>query len=155
MQLATKLCDEAFDGALRFDAQGELAYLLYDRGTPLVHLFSDSWPVDPVEHAWPTWAAKVGVTASVEERRMCLSAVSYRRELADFSFVVTSGSGSGDALVVESVLSAVTGRNHGHGTMMVIYTSAPIFRFLSWMMNGLVAFFDERDRSRRWKYLVG
>lgn len=153
IQLTSKLINDKFDGALRFEYHGELAFLLLDQGRPLLHMFSGGWPTNPQEHSWPTWVADLGVTACVDERRVVLSAISYRRELASFEFSVKiPKSGPGGATLTPAEGAASAGR--GHDTMTVIYGSAPMFNFLSWMIEKLPEFFAERDRTKKWKYLA-
>ena len=149
VQLVGKLMREGFDGVLRFALDDQLALLLFDQGTPLLQLFSASWPRDPKHHPWPTWVSDHGVTARVDEQRLVLSALTYRRELASCAFAI-SGHGT------ERVEIAPEERgDRGQTTMNVIYASAPMFRFLTWMMNELPQFFAERERTRKWKYLAG
>ncbi|MEM9487487.1 MAG: serine/threonine-protein kinase [Myxococcota bacterium] len=164
VQLVGKLIREEYSGAVRFERHGQLAYLLIEHGRPLLHLFSDGWPIDPRQQAWPSWVAQIGVTACVMDRRVVLSALSYRRELAEFQFILDPAGAAGaasssttQAAAALDIRPADDGQapaGRGRGTVTAVYASAPLYRFLVWMIGQLPRYIAERDRSKAWKYLV-
>lgn len=172
-QMVGKLINDKFSGVVKFQRGAALAYLLIERGVPLIHLFSADWLEQPAQHPWPGWIAQAGVTASIEEHRVVLSSVSYHRELKDYTFSVKALPPDKDALKSNSDLrrtksvssSVITGgyelvpnneattRLSG-SALTQIYMSDPMYAFLHWMGRDLPVFFAERERVKRWKYLV-
>lgn len=174
-QMVNKLMTEQFSGVVRFQRGSALAYLLIESGAPLVHLFSTGWPADPLSRAWHTWIAQAGVTVSIEDHRVLLSSLSYHRELASKAFDVVplmQQDSQVNTSDLNARLRATTTSSHlgisgfdvtpvveqgttlSDSTLQQIYMSDPMYFFLHWMGREMPSYFAQRERVKRWKYLV-
>lgn len=175
--LAEKLAVEKFDGVLRLrrhmdDGPDVFGCVLFVNGETALTFFSEGWDGYPVDESWSRWVSTVPLAASLEERTWHPALLSFRRELADFELAVSpSGQGPSGKLasglrvlqrlsktaspVATSFRVAATG---SRATAAMAHAEAlvaqdPAHRFLCWALETLPAYFAERERSNRWKYL--
>ncbi|HET9209114.1 MAG TPA: serine/threonine-protein kinase, partial [Thermoanaerobaculia bacterium] len=89
--LAGKLLEERFDGALRLRRSDALGTVVFDRGRPVLSLFSKGWDGVPVERPWDEWVSGLALRADVEERRQVPCFLSFQRELRNTELDVSRG----------------------------------------------------------------
>ena len=130
--LAGKLLEEKFDGAFRLKRKEAMGTIVLDQGRPVLSLYSKGWDGVPVERPWDEWVSGLSLRADVEERRQVPLFLSYQRELRNAALDVSRGVPPATGLLADD----------------------PIHRFLRWSLADLPAFFRERDRAAKWKYLV-
>lgn len=172
--LATRLAEEKFDGILRIERAGASGFVFFDEGRTVLTIFSDGWDDLPVSTTWERWMSQVPLNASLEEKVWIPAHLSYRKELKDFWFdVAESTSVSVGARIKQTFLKKTAHLKAPAGAtpsrlrpvmrlsapddvaaMEAFYSGDPIYRFLDWALEELPAYFDERDRTSRWKYLV-
>lgn len=173
--LAHRLCHEHFEGILRVERHDSSAFVFFDHGSPILAIYSHGWEDYPVTTPWETWMSQVHTHASLEEKVWIPAQLSYRKELKDFAFDVTAPAATSAGARLkqtflkktkslppidpQSVVSRLTPvqRPAAPGdlaAMQSFYSGDPTYRFLSWAIDELPAYFQERDRSSRWKYLV-
>jgi hypothetical protein len=139
--LGGKLREEGFDGVLRLrrNGSGAVGRILFCAGSPVLTVLDDAdrgWDGVPAERPWEEWISGVAVLADVEESRPRPGFLSFRRELrnADISDIVDC---AGPDAAAPALLAG-----------------DPAYRFLRWAVAELPAFFRERDKTARWKYLA-
>jgi len=142
----------------------------------VLSLFSDGWEDFPVTTTWESWMSRAPISASLEDKVWIPAQLSFRKELKDFGFWVSAPAASASAVarVRQSFLrktsalapdqrrsdsSRLTPVNRPSdpgdvAAMESFYSGDPAFRFLNWALEELPAYFQERDRQSRWKYLV-
>jgi len=168
-QLVDRLCDDGFDGTVRFETDSDLGYILIDRGERLIDLFSSGWTPDPTEKHWREWVGNRSVVAHVERRRTSLPSVTYRRELRDLSLDVTpasegteidsSDSGTQTSLrhstwIVRPSEPDISNEGRNSTVWRDLYSSDPHYQLLNWILEELPAYLAERGRFDHWKYLA-
>ncbi len=172
--LATRLADESFDGVLRLTRGAASGYLFFDRGSVSLSLFSEGWDDLPVTTTWESWMSRVCINASLEEKVWIPANLSYRKELKDFGFWVSAGgSSTAGSRIRQSFLRKTASLAPADGppakrlsavvkppspeeaaAMEAFYSGDPTYKFLAWAIDELPVYFQERDRSSKWKYLV-
>jgi serine/threonine protein kinase len=173
--LSRKLEDERFDGLLRLSKDGATGFVFFDKGRTVLSIFSEGWGGYPVDQSWESWASRASLRACLEERTWNPAFFSYRRELRDFAFRVrptgdvakkgktTSGLKilqqlRGNTARPESVWHLTpdkkAGTPGGDAALEGLYSQDPIYRFMRWGLDELPAYFRERERSNKWKYLA-
>jgi hypothetical protein len=173
--LAGRIADERFDGVLRIERSGATGFIFFDAGAPVLSLFSDGWDDFPVTTTWESWMSRAPISGSLEEKVWIPAQLSYRKELKDFGFhVAAPAASSAGARLKQTFLRKTASlqapsraaasarltpvsRPSAPGdvaAMEAFYSGDPAYRFLEWALEELPAYFQERDRSSRWKYLV-
>jgi hypothetical protein len=171
--LAERLAQEKFEGVLRLDRGGPNAFLFFDAGAPALALFSHGWEDLPVATTWANWMSRVPIQASLEEKVWIPAHLSYRKELKDFGFYVAPPpEASAGARLKQAFLKKTAGLPSPNqpaarltpvarpatpddiAAMENFYRGDPAYRFLEWALAELPAYFQERDRTAKWKYLV-
>jgi hypothetical protein len=131
--LAGKLLEEGFAGALRLRRSDDaLGTVVFEGGRPVLSLFSKGWDGVPVERPWDEWVSGLALRADIEERRQVPCFLSFQRELRNAELDLSRGVPPAAGLLAED----------------------PVHRFLRWSLADLAAFFRERDRTAKWKYLI-
>ena len=161
-RLAQKLGEEAFDGVMRLEEGGEEGLLLFRRGKILLEIFSLAFSQRLEQGPWTSRVSSSSIVASVETQRVVLPAISFRRELRDVEFTIapaddarettSRGVGSPSARPQRARITPSVSRR-GQSTIEHLMASAPACRVLSWLLD-CPAFFAERNRAARWKYLT-
>ncbi len=157
--LGAKLREEGFEGALRLRRRrptGEAAgVILFCGGSPAVAVFDDGWNDVPVDRPWEEWISGVALHADVEESHAVPGFLSFRRELRNITVDVAPGperrAGASQRLPAAVLL---TPAKPASAADPVLLAEDPIYRFLRWALTELPAFFRERDKTARWKYLA-
>ncbi|HEX3528557.1 MAG TPA: serine/threonine-protein kinase [Thermoanaerobaculia bacterium] len=157
--LGAKLREEGFEGALRLRRRrpaGEAAgIILFCGGSPAVAVFDDGWDDVPVDRPWEDWVSGVALHADVEESHAVPGFLSFRRELRNVTVDVAPGPErrAGASLRLPTAV-LLTPAKPASGADPVLLAEDPIYRFLRWALTELPAFFRERDKMARWKYLA-
>jgi serine/threonine protein kinase len=173
--LAARLSEEKFEGVLRLGRDDATGFIFFDAGAPVLSLFSDGWDDFPVTTTWESWMSRAPIDASLEEKVWIPAQLSYRKELKDFGFLVAEPTGSTAASRLKQTFLKKTSSLQAAAAapattrltpvmrpsapddiaaMQAFYSGDPAYRFLEWALEDLPAYFQERDRSARWKYLV-
>jgi predicted Ser/Thr protein kinase len=134
--LGGKLRDEEFDGVLRLRRNGGTGCVLFCAGSPALTFYTDGWDGLPVDRPWEELVSGVPLSADLEESHAVPGFLSFRRELRDAEIAVASGAPA------------------PRGGASPLLAQDPVYRFLSWALDGLPRFFREREKTARWKYLV-
>lgn len=174
--LANRLEEEEFAGILQLDRQGATGLIFFDQGKTILSLYSDGWEDLPIGTTWESWMSKVPLAATLLEKVWIPAHLSYRKELRDFAFAVAEPVRVGGAnRLKQTLLRKTAGLGDSTGStsgasrlkpqmqtmspddvaaMESFYTGDPVYRFLAWAVENLPAYFEERGRTSRWKYLV-
>lgn len=177
--LSKKLEGEHFDGVLTLARGESTGAIFFDQGKPSLSMFSEGWDDLPVSTTWESWASRKSLRAALLEKVWKPAHLSYRRELRDFGFWVAAPQDESKRdklkqvfirkttnLTDESIggVRPSTGRltpvrrpdDSGDLTALKsFYQSDPAYRFLTWALDELPAYFQERGRTASWKYLAG
>jgi len=157
--LGVKLREEGFEGALRLRRRrpaGEAAgIILFCGGSPAVAVFDDGWDDVPVDRPWEEWVSGVALHADVEESHAVPGFLSFRRELRNVTVDVAPGPEprAGASLRMPTAV-LLTPAKPASAADPLLLAEDPIYRFLRWSLTELPAFFRERDKTARWKYLA-
>ena len=170
---AARLAEEKFDGILRLERAGAVGYVLIDQGQTALSIFSDGWENLPIDSTWERWMSEVPISGTLEEKVWMPAHLSYRKELKDFWFDVAEQAASSAGSKLKQAFLKKTANLKAQGekasrlqpvmrlsapddvaAMEAFYSGAPIYRFLDWAIDELPAYFEERGRAARWKYLV-
>ncbi len=173
--MVQKLKEEGFDGLLRLQRGAASGWIFFDRGQDVLSLYSGGWDGVPLDQSWQRWVSKHNVRASIEEKAQIPLGLWYRKALRNFVCNVEPVEVSGDALdggkKPGSTITRIfqTPRSTASGSLLLRvspakdegqpegvdthYEQDPIFRFLSWSLDELPRFLEERERISRWKYL--
>ncbi|HQR39493.1 MAG TPA: serine/threonine-protein kinase [Blastocatellia bacterium] len=169
--LAARFREEQFDGYLKLHRGDATAYIFFDKGNTGLTLFTDGWEDIPVTTTWESWVSKVSLTGMVGEKVWRPAQLSYRRELRDFELSVAPPVDSSSGAKIRQTFLRKTSHLEESGrtdritslrtpadpvdvsAIEAFYAGDPIYQFLEWAIEELPAFFQERDRSAKWKYL--
>ena len=178
-QMAQKLADDNFTGAIRLHQGPEQALLLYAGGDNLLNVFTRGLGEAPLGTSWQGWIRGKELRADVEDQRVVLPLFTYRQELRDFALEVepfdlepSSGGGQkasmlGSAVNRESLRASLSSQLdmrirpageaglRGTATMNGILSNDPSLQFLRFLITELPLIFQERTRNPRkhWKYI--
>lgn len=167
-RLAEKLNRESFTGIVRLRNGAPEAAVLYVTGQAVTTIYSAGWDGVAVTTRWAEWASRLAVTVSVEARSSEPLYCSYKSLLAGRRLVVAAPRevrGTQSVLRRESRdlsrgarVSAVpcmeAGRSRCREASGDFIAGDPIVRFLEWSLSELPAYFRERERVARWRYLA-
>ncbi|MEM7050448.1 MAG: serine/threonine-protein kinase [Acidobacteriota bacterium] len=137
--LGDKLARESFDGILRLEGEPGLGWVLMSAGRATLRLFTSGWQGLPVERPWRELVSALPVRVRVDAARVEPAYRSYQRGLRDFGL-----------------------RRQDDGSLLPEATPPrdlpveqdPAYRALRWALGEAPAFFRERERAERWKYLI-
>lgn len=177
--LSKKLETEQFDGVLTLERGEARGSIFFDQGKPSLSMFSDGWDDLPISNTWESWASRESLRGALLEKVWKPAHLSYRRELRDFGFWVAapedetkrdklkqvfirktsnlSEESIGGVRASSSRLTPVR-RPDDSGdlkAMISFFQSDPAYKFLTWALDELPAYFQERGRTNTWKYLAG
>ncbi|MFN7962005.1 MAG: serine/threonine-protein kinase [Thermoanaerobaculia bacterium] len=153
--LARRLCQEGFAGFLELATGTSWGRVLLAGGRSPLRLFGGDWQGLPLDRPWPELVAALPLKARVLEAQERHLSLSYRRLFPGFEVLTQRGTGTGAAadpvLVPQPSSSAHRGARE---TSPLALEKAPAYRLLGWLLSDGGAFFRERDRAAKWKYLV-
>ncbi|MFP4600753.1 MAG: serine/threonine-protein kinase [Persicimonas sp.] len=163
-RLADRLQNDSFDGVIHLEGDEQLAYLMMHNGEPVLEVFSQGWPADPLTAPWQSWIGDHKVIAHVEERRTMLPAVTYMRELRDLELEVvdepdaqqpeqTAGGGLAHRKLRVHTDDESTRQGRASTIWRDIYRSDRMYGLLRWLLADLPDYLRERRRFEGWKYL--
>ncbi len=163
-----RLLAKGFEGVLRLEESDCFALYLLLEGRSALVLVGGSWPTDPRKAGWQSWLSSVEATASFFDRHIRPPSFWFRRgfrnlewtverlaELPQGSSTATLASllGSGAQQAQRILRAQLTDRSREMvGSVMA--ASAPMSRFLEWMLQVLPRVMVEQRRSDAWKYLA-
>jgi hypothetical protein len=165
-QLAAKLSQEGFDGALRFARGPLLGFALFSKGKRVLDLVGAGWPAMTPPRRWEEWIEGSGALASVEERQTKFPAITFRQQLRDLELEVVrpkvreTGSLLSDshaeahALQLRPRDGAVSQLRRGDSTLQALVDQAPAFGLARWALVDLAPQFEQYGRTSKWKALV-
>ncbi|MBK6314024.1 MAG: hypothetical protein IPF53_06805 [Blastocatellia bacterium] len=177
--LSRKLSTEHFDGILTLERGEATGAIFFDQGQPALSMFSDGWEELPVENTWESWASRESLKGTLLEKVWKPAHLSYRRELRDYGFWVAAPQDETKRDKLKQVFirktsnltdESTSGERKSSGRLTPVrrpddsgdlnalasfYKSDPAYRFLTWALDELPAYFQERGRTSSWKYLAG
>ncbi len=177
--LSRKLSAEHFDGILTLERGDATGAIFFDQGLPALSMFSDGWEELPVENTWESWASRESLKGTLLEKVWKPAHLSYRRELRDYGFWVAAPQDETKRDKLKQVFirktsslsdESMSGERRSSGRLTPVrrpddsgdlnaltsfYKSDPAYRFLTWALDELPAYFQERGRTSSWKYLAG
>ncbi|MEM7582186.1 MAG: serine/threonine-protein kinase [Acidobacteriota bacterium] len=163
-----RLLAKGFEGVFRLEESGCFALYLLLTGRSALALVGGSWPQDPRQVGWENWLSSVEATASFFDRYVRPPSFWYRRgfrqlewkverlaELPQGSSTATLAAllGSG-AQESQRLLRAQLAEPSRERVGSVQAASAPMSRFLEWMLQVLPQLMVQQRRSDAWKYLA-
>lgn len=162
-QLAGKLGVEGFDGALRFVLGERLGFALFSRGTRVLDVFGDGWPVDG---AWEQWIGASGALASVEPLQIALPAAAFRQQLGGVALDVvrppapstptirSDAAATARAIDLCPSADAAATQRRGPATLRALVTADPAYAVARWVLAELGPQFAQHGRATHWKGLI-
>lgn len=164
-QLAAKLAQEGFDGALRLVSGQRLGFVLFSRGRQVLTVFGPGWPAEAPGARWEQWIPKVGATASIEDRRTSFPSMTFRRLLRGVEVDVVRPRREEASSVrsdTRATLEALELRPRAASLLPVRAESArqalleadPALGLARWLLVDLGAQFEQFRRASRWRAML-
>lgn len=175
--LASWMHQDRLNGYLHLQRGEAYGLIFIHHGDEVLSVFSKGWDDVPIDQPWQQWVSQTPVRAGVAAKQVEPLGLWFRHTLADLELIakpLAEGPDRPDPDVALSTSSRIrqlfqaTGRSHPLSTGQLVlqlspsqpqaevghYQQAPSFQFLSWALNELPEFLDERKKMSAWKYLA-